>query len=119
MNMAKIAPEKLKELMPDAVFAPQAQRRVALGLLIGEVIKSKQLKLDAAKVEQTLSDMAADYEQPEQVKQFYRGRQDLMQGLSAMVLEDQVVAALIEGVAANTVTMSLDDLLKPQAPAQA
>lgn len=119
MNMAKIAPEKLKELMPDAVFAPQAQRRVALGLLIGEVIKSKQIKLDAAKVEQALTDMAADYEQPEQVKQFYRGRQDLMQGLSAMVLEDQVVAALIEGVAASSVTMSLDDLLKPQAPAQA
>jgi len=42
-----------------------------------------------------------------------------MQGLSAMVLEDQVVAALIDGVATSTVTMSLDDLLKPQAQAQA
>jgi trigger factor len=119
MNMAKINPEKLKELLPDAVFEPNARRRVALGLLVGEVIKAEQIKLDAAGVEQALSDMAADYEQPEQVKQFYRGRQDLMQGLSAMVLEDQVVAALIQGVNATVVSMSLDDLLKPQAAAQA
>jgi trigger factor len=101
------------------VFEPNARRRVALGLLVGEVIKAEQIKLDAAGVEQALSDMAADYEQPEQVKQFYRGRQDLMQGLSAMVLEDQVVAALIQGVNATVVSMSLDDLLKPQAAAQA
>jgi trigger factor len=119
MNMAKISPEKLKELLPDAVFEPQARRRVALGLLIGEVIKARQIKLDPARVEKALDDMAVDYEQPEQVKQFYRGRQDLMQGLSAMVLEDQVVASLIEGIAPAAVSMSLDDLLKPQAAAQA
>ena len=119
MNMAKISPEKLKELLPDAVFEQQARRRVALGLLIGEVIKTRQIKLDAARVEKALDDMAADYEQPEQVKQFYRGRQDLMQGLSAMVLEDQVVESLISGVAPASIGMSLDDLLKPQAAAQA
>ncbi len=38
-----------------------------------------------------------------------------MQGLRAMVLEDQVVATLIEGAAMSEVPMSLDDLLKPTA----
>ncbi|TXH03522.1 MAG: trigger factor [Nevskiaceae bacterium] len=119
MNMAKINEDKLKELLPDALFEPQARRRVALGLLIGEVIKNREIKLDAARVEKALSDMAGDYEQPEQVKQFYRSRQDLMQGLSAMVLEDQVVDSLVAGVAPTAVAMSLDELLKPQQQAQA
>jgi trigger factor len=106
-------------LLPDALFAANAQKRVALGLLIGEVIKTKQIKLDADHVETALTEMAADYEQPEQVKQFYRGRQDLMQGLRAMVLEDQVVAVLTEGAATSEVNMSLDELLKPPAVPQA
>jgi trigger factor len=119
MNLAKIPDDKKAELLPDALFAANAQKRVALGLLIGEVIKTKQIKLDADHVETALTEMAADYEQPEQVKQFYRGRQDLMQGLRAMVLEDQVVAVLTEGAATSEVNMSLDELLKPPAVPQA
>ena len=115
MNLAKIPDDKKRELLPDAIFTQNAHKRVALGLLIGEVIKTKEIKLDTERVETTLSELAADYEQPEQVKQFYRGRQDLMQGLRAMVLEDQVVATLIEGAAMTDVPMSLDDLLKPPA----
>ena len=119
MNLAKIPDDKKRELLPDAIFTQNAQKRVALGLLIGEVIKTKDIKLDAERVETTLSELAADYEQPEQVKQFYRGRQDLLQSLRAMVLEDQVVATLIEGAVMTDVPMSLDDLLKPPAAAPA
>lgn len=113
----KLTPEKLAEMLPAALFEPQAQRRVALGLLIGEVIKARDIKLDAQRVEAALDAIAGDYEHPEQVKQFYRGRPDLMQGLRAMVLEDQVVESLIAGVQAREKHMSLDDLLKPQAAA--
>ncbi|MGH8456359.1 MAG: trigger factor [Stenotrophobium sp.] len=119
MNMAKVGPEKLRELLPDAIFEQNARRRVALGLLVGEVIKAKDIKLDQSRVEKALDDIAADYEHPEQVRQFYRGRQDLMQGLRAMVLEDQVVETLIGGVNPVEVKLTLDELLKPQPPAQA
>lgn len=119
MNLAQVPPEKLKELLPDTLFAPQAQKRVALGLLIGEVIKSQDIKLDPARVEKALDEMAADYEQPEQVKAYYRSRPEMLQGLRAMVLEDQVVDHLIAGVAVNDKPMSLDELLNPQRAAQA
>ena len=114
----KFTPEKLESLLPAEMFAPQAQRRVALGLLIGEVIKAKDIKLDQARVDATLDGIAGDYEHPEQVKQFYRGRPDLMQGLRAMVLEDQVVEALIAGVQPSELKMSLDELLSPPKTAQ-
>lgn len=115
----KIAPEQLEKMLPAAIFAPQAQRRVALGLLIGEVIKEKDIKLDAAKVEGALDAIAADYENPEQVKQFYRGRPDLLQGLRAMVLEDQVIERLIADVKLSEKSISMDELLNPPAASQA
>ncbi|HEX4895839.1 MAG TPA: trigger factor [Solimonas sp.] len=118
MNMAKVAADKRKDLLPDALFEQTARRRVALGLLIGEVIKARDIKLDSARVEKALDDLAADYEQPEQVKAFYRSRPDLLQGLRAMVLEDQVVDSLVAGAQPIDKPMGLDELLNPQAPAQ-
>ncbi|MEQ1438212.1 trigger factor [Fontimonas sp. SYSU GA230001] len=119
MNVAKLDADRLKEMLPDAVFEPQARRRVSLGLLIGEVIKSRQIKLDPARLDKALDNMAADYEQPDQVKAFYRARPDLMQGLGAMVLEDQVVDALVAGGTVSDKSMTLDELLNPQAAAKA
>lgn len=119
MNMGKIKPEKAKELLPDQLFEATAKRRVALGLLIGEVIKSKNITLDASRVETTLDEMAADYEDPAQVKQFYRSRPDLLQGLRAVVLEDQVVDVLVAGAAVTELPQTLEQLLNTQAPAAA
>jgi trigger factor len=107
----RIPPERLESLFPAEMFVPQAQRRVALGLLIGEVIKARDVKLDQARVESALDGIAGDYEHPEQVKQFYRSRPDLLQGLRAMVLEDQVVESLLGGVKPAEKKMSLDELL--------
>lgn len=118
MNMAKADPEKLKDMLPDGVFDAQARRRVSLGLLIGEVIKAKEIKLDPARMDKALDNMAADYEQPDQVKAFYRSRPDLLQGLGAMVLEDQVVDALVAGGTINEKPSTLDELLNPQAAAK-
>ncbi len=119
MNMAKVDPAKHKELLPDELFDQSARRRVALGLLIGEVIKTRDLKLDQARIEKALDDVAADYEQPEQVKAFYASRPDLLQGLRAMVLEDQVVDSLVAGAVITEKPLTLDELLNPAQPAQA
>jgi len=118
MNMANVPKDKHAELLPDALFEQQAQKRVALGLLIGEVIKTQKVQLDTSRVDQALEEMAADYEQPEQVKAYYRSRPEMLQGLRAMVLEDQVVDTLIAGVTPTDKTLSLDELLNPQRPAQ-
>lgn len=115
MNMSKVDPAKRAELLPDALFEQTAKQRVSLGLLIGEVIKARDLKLDAARVEVALDSLAADYEQPEQVKAYYRSRPEMLQGLRAMVLEDQVVDSLIGGVTPIEKPTSLDELLNPQA----
>lgn len=115
MNLPQLDAAKREQMLPDALFEQTARQRVALGLLVGEVIKSRDIKLDSAKVEAALDTLAADYEQPEQVKAYYRSRPDMLQGLRAMVLEDQVVDSLVDGVSVVEKTLSLDELLNPAA----
>lgn len=114
----KANPEQLQGMFPDELFTATARRRVALGLLIGEVIKVREIKLDKERVEQTLTGIAADYEHPEQIKQYYQGNPQLLQGLHAMVMEEQVVDSLLEGVKIKDVKVPLDELLNSQQQAQ-
>ncbi|HWY25934.1 MAG TPA: trigger factor, partial [Nevskia sp.] len=108
----KITADKLQQMLPAELFEAAARRRVALGLLIGEVIKSREIKPDNARVDKALEEIAGDYEQPEQVRQFYRSRPDMLQGLQAVALEEQVVENLLAGAKTSDLPMSLEDLLK-------
>ncbi|HEX4870882.1 MAG TPA: trigger factor [Nevskiaceae bacterium] len=119
MNLQNVPAERLADLLPAALFEATARKRVSLGLLIGEVIKSRQIKLDTARVAKALDELAGDFEQPEQVKQYYRSRPELMQGLGAMVLEEQVVESLLAGLTPSEPEMTLEQLLTPPAPAAA
>lgn len=104
--------DKLRQLMPDDSLRENAERRVALGLLIGEVIKSKELELDDARVQARLDEVAAEYgEQAEAVKQYYQSNAQLMQGIQAMVMEDQVVEALLAQATVTDKEVTVDALL--------
>lgn len=109
----QLKPEQKQQLFPDEVLAVGARKRVALGLLVSEVIKARQIVPDDARLERALAEIAADYEEAEQVKQHYRSRPELIQGLRAMVLEEQVVEALLAGAKRRDESMPLDALLKP------
>jgi len=111
MNLPNIPDERLEQLMPATMFEENARKRTALGLLVGEVLSSRQIKLDPTRVEQSLTDIAADYEQPDEVRTFYRERPELMQSLSAAVLEEQVVESLTAEISVTDVPMSLEELL--------
>jgi trigger factor len=114
MNMTQLPPEKLAELLPAQLFQEQAKRRVALGLLLAEVIRKKEVKLDSARVEVALDQLSTDFEQPEQVKQYYRQQPQLMEGLRGTVLEDQVVEILLTAASQPERPMTLEQLLNPQ-----
>ena len=77
-------------------FVEAARRRVALGLLIGEVIKSRGVKLDRGRVEARLADVAATYPDPDAVVKAYRQNPDAMRQIENVVLEDQAVELLLE-----------------------
>lgn len=107
--------ETLKQLMPEGTLREPAQRRSALGLLLAEVIQEKSVELDQDRLERKLDELASQYgEQAEQVKQYYRSNQQMMQGVEAMVMEDQVIEGLIDGATVTEQNTSLDDLMNEQ-----
>lgn len=105
-------PEELKGLnLPREVFEDRARQRVALGLLIGEVIKANELQLDAERVRETLERVASSYEDPEEVKQAYRKNPSLRNDLEAHVMEDQVVELLLGQMKVKEKQMAFDEVM--------
>jgi trigger factor len=106
-------PGKAANLFPDDLFQESARKRVALGLLIAEVIRSRKIQLDPARVNRRIEDLAGDYERSEEVIKYYRSNREIMQGIEAMVMEEQVVESLLDGARVTEKTMELDALMKP------
>jgi trigger factor len=86
----------LKSLLPDDMFAENAERRVKLGLLLAEMVQRFELKADAEKVRETIEEMASTYQEPEEVINWYYSNQEQLSSIESRVLEDQVVAKLLE-----------------------
>jgi len=74
----------------EAMRAP-AQRRVAAGLLVGEIARQNAIALDRKRLEETMQLIASTYEDPQQVLELYRNDPQLMSGLHARVMEEQVI----------------------------
>jgi trigger factor len=84
------------QLPPAEGFRDAARRRVALGLLINELIRAQKIEVDRARLQARLEDLAAQYPEPEQMLKAYRENADAMRQVEMAVLEDQVVDWLIE-----------------------
>ena len=92
-------------------FESLARRRVAIGLLIQELLKQHKIKLDQTRVDQRVKEMAAPYEKPDEAAQYYRGNRGMMLQIEAAVLEDQVVDFLVEHAVRKTQALSFKDFM--------
>ncbi len=97
--------------LPDDMFKEEASKRVRLGLLVGEVIKSEKIELDQGLLETTLVEMAASYEQPDQVRDYYRQNKEARSSLEGMVLEDQVVSHILDKAKVTEKQSSFEDIM--------
>jgi trigger factor len=81
--------------LPLNLFEEQAKRRVALGLLVGEVIRTRGVQLDQTRVRRKIERFAESYEDPAEVAQWYYGNRELLRSVENLVVEDQVVDILL------------------------
>ena len=101
--------------LPDDMFEEQAKRRVKVGLLLGEVIKVNELKVDEAKVMELIESAASAYEDPQEVINYYASNKELNQQMQNVALEEQAVELLLEKAAVTDVEASFKDIMNPQA----
>jgi trigger factor len=97
--------------LPDDLFAENAKRRVSVGLILGEVIKSKELKADSAKVDELIETNASAYEDPQEVIDYYKGNQELMQQMQNLALEEQAIDIILEEAQVTEVAKKFDEVM--------
>ncbi len=83
--------KQVTELPPREPFEEPARRRVALGLLLGEIIRAQQLKLDRSRVQGRLADITSQYPNAEEMRRAYLQNADAMRQIESSVLEDQAI----------------------------
>jgi trigger factor len=80
-----------KQLPPREPFEQPARRRVALGLLMSEVVRSAGIKVSREAVLEKLNELAGSYSNPEEMRRNYLQNADAMRQIESQVLETQAI----------------------------
>ena len=109
-------PEMAAQL-PAELFEADAKRRVQVGLLLSNVISQNELKVDEARVEAMIADIASAYEQPAEVVEYYAKNRQLTENIRNVVLEEQAVDAVLAKAKVTDKALSFDELMQSQVQA--
>ena len=100
--------------LPRELFEEQAKRRVVVGLLLGEVIKTEELKADDEKVKAIIEEMATAYEDPTEVIAYYEQNEQMMNNMRNVALEEQAIDAIIAKAQVSDKEVSFNELMNQQ-----
>ncbi|MGB7802970.1 trigger factor [Buttiauxella sp.] len=107
--------EKQALELPRELFEEQAKRRVVVGLLLGEVIRTHELKADEERVKGLIEEMASAYEDPTEVVEFYGKNKELMDNMRNVALEEQAVEAVLSKAKVSEKATTFSELMNQQA----
>jgi trigger factor len=105
-------------ILPDDMFTEQAEKRVALGLIIRSIIESAEITADKELVQKEIAEIASTYEQPSEVIEYYNSNKELTQSIESSVLENQVVDHILIQASVTEVNKSYDEVIAMGANAQ-
>ncbi|NEN75723.1 trigger factor [Pelistega sp. NLN82] len=77
--------------IPAETFEPESERRVRLGLLVGEVVEKEKLRPTMEQVRARIEEIAQNYEKPEEVVAYYLSNAQSRSDMENVALEDNVV----------------------------
>jgi trigger factor len=107
-----------ESILPDDMFTEQAEKRVALGLIIRSVIESAEITADKELIQKEIAEIASTYEQPQEVVEYYNSNQELTQSIESSVLENQVVDHILALANVTEVSKSYDEVIAMGSKAQ-
>lgn len=99
--------------LPAELFADQAKERAQVGILLGEVIRGNELKVDDGKVKELIETTASAYEDPREVIEYYNTNDQLMQQVRNMALEEQAIELILEKAQVTEKAMKFDEVMNP------
>lgn len=100
-----------KTPMPEDIFRPQAERRVRLGLVVAELVRTHNLQARPEQVKAHIEELAASYEKPAEVMRWYYSDNNRLAEVEAIVIENNVTEFVLAKAVVNEKSLSFDELM--------
>ncbi|MFZ5541760.1 MAG: trigger factor [Pseudomonadota bacterium] len=97
--------------IPVELFAAQAERRVRLGLLLAELVRSQSLQARQDQIRKAIEDIAQSYEKPAEVIQWYLGNRERLAEIEGAVVEDNVVQWVLQRAKVVDTPVAFNELM--------
>jgi len=107
--LRRMGVQKVEQLPPREPYEEAARKRVALGLIIGEIVRANGIRIERGRVERRLNAAVASHEDPEGVRRQYLQSREAMAQFESAALEDQALD-WVGQVKVNDVPSSFADL---------
>lgn len=92
-------------------FADQAKRRVTLGLILAEVVKTEKLQATPEQVRAMVEETAQSYEHPEEVIRWYYAQPQRLNEVEGVAIENNVVAWVLGKAKVTEKAAVFDELM--------
>jgi trigger factor len=99
-------------MLPKELFKEQAEKRVAIGLLMNAAIEANELTPSAEKVEALIEEVAASYQDPEEVRTYYNTNPQQKAQVEALALEEQVVEKVLAQAKVSQVESNYEEVIR-------
>lgn len=96
---------------PAELFAAQAERRVRLGLLLAELVRTNRLQATPEQIKAHIEDLARSYEHPSEVVRWYYADRARLGEIEALVLEENVVNFVLGKAQVSERAIAFDELM--------
>ena len=97
--------------LPLDLFATQAERRVRLGLLVGELVRTNGLQPRPDQIRKLVEELAQSYERPQEVVNWYLSDRKRLAELEGAALEDNVTRWVLDHAKVVEVPVAFDELM--------
>ncbi|GAA5169106.1 trigger factor [Modicisalibacter zincidurans] len=98
--------------LPDELFADQAKSRVQVGLLLAKVIEAHELEASDDEIKAKVEELAQQYQQPEEVIEYYLKDEQMKNQVKSAVLEEKAVDTLLAQARVKDIAMSYEQALQ-------
>ncbi|CAD5374703.1 Trigger factor [Rubrivivax sp. A210] len=97
--------------IPAEIFAPQAERRVRLGLVVAELVRQNSLQAKPEQLQKHIEELSQSYEKPADVMRWYLGDRQRMAEVEAVVIESNVTDFVLARAKVVDKVLPFDELM--------
>jgi trigger factor len=97
--------------IPTEMFTAQAEKRVRLGLVVGELVRSQNLQAKPEQLQAHIEELSQSYEKPAEVMRWYLSDRKRMAEVEGVVVENNVAAYVLERAKVTDKVVPFDELM--------